>query len=228
MLQLPAPEKLESIEGHYLMTFGPHVLDGKENISLSIGQTVANTAEAERQLEGILRMILPGHQKELGILLSDFRGHKKLAVVISRILEAQENLILSATFSPILKYLHAIFETRDRLAHGIFCSIDAMQDKVLLWSLKNLSKYEQSVITNIGDFDHNRIEDNFEDFLCELWADEDFSAIAKCSRALVHSLYGFQSCISATPHEVNWLHEALRSQGLLPAPPWKLQHSTPQ
>jgi len=228
MLQLPAPEKLEKIEGHYSMTFGPDALDGKEKIFLSIGQTIANTAEAERQLEGILRMVLPGHQKELGILLSDFRGHKKLSAVIDQILKAQKNLILSETFSPISHNIHKVFETRDRLAHGIFCSIDATQDKVVLWSLKNLSKYEQRVISKIGDFNYDRVEDNLHDFKCELWSDEDFSAIAKCSRALVHSLYAFQSCISAAPHEVNWLHEALRSQGLLPAPPWKLQRPTPQ
>lgn len=226
MITIPAPQKTGALTEHFNVAFGPGVLLDHPAFASSIGLTIAYIAEAERQLSAILKTLIGGDTRVIAALLASFRGHKQLLGAVETALRTADRTWDLDTFVAIRRPTEDTWEIRDCFGHGIWAKSNGHPGTALRISARHVGGIEEKAKWLIAE---GRFTEAFEVYAnvgAEIWTPADFSAAATAARGVVNSLTAFSACIGQSPEEADPLHKALRSQGLLSDPPWKLQSPT--
>lgn len=226
LIELPKPKTIEKLEGHYNIKYGPAAITSNRIMAASLGSVIASIAEAERHLEALLKSIAGGHSRIMTALLANFRGHKQLLGAVELALEESENGENSKTFATIRPQIYAAWEMRDGLAHAIWATSSQHPDAAIKISPRVHGRAEQRFKEALFAGDFETLSQAQRAFDGEIWNASDFIQAARAADGVVNSLMAFSVCIGRSPEEAEMLHLALRNQGLLSSPPWKLLNST--
>lgn len=225
-ISMPAPKPVAKLEGNFNITYGPDVVRNNMVFASSLGAVIASMAEAERQLEALLKSLCGGQPRVLAVLLGDFRGHKKLLGSIELALSELGRSEAAATLREIKPKIAEVWVMRDNFAHGVWAKCDQYPDAALWIRSAAIGRAESEAreLITAGEFEAAFAK--YGDIESAAWTAADFKSAARAADGVVNSITALSVCISQSPEEAAWLHSLLRSQGLLSAPPWKLRSPT--
>jgi hypothetical protein len=209
------PEQATMQDKHFRLRYGPLALHAVSDAFSSIGEVIAQFAEAERQIEAMLLGPFGRSAPLARKLLTRWRDYPEAMKLVGEGWADEGREDAARSLSAALPLVRVAWRVRDALAHGTWAQSDAQPEAAIWFRTTVMSEQHAAMIASWPEWQAPEPFPGEGDNVPRVWRADDFRRASALAVGVNATLSALSVCAARSPEEVAPLHTALRRPGLL-------------